>query len=263
MKRMYEWMAAVGLSGAMVLGLAGCKPSGAIKQGAVLGNGTKAAEVLDPETLGSLSGKVRFEGKPPARVRIDMSQDPACVGTGQENYSEQYVVHQGGLANVYIYMKSGPAAALAAPPTTNKPVVMDQKGCQYAPHVVAVMRSGMVEFRSSDATMHNIHTLPEGDSRQVNVTQRPKGTPEVVRLQQPEVMMPVRCDLHPWMTGFINVSDTPFFAVTDEDGQFEIEGLPEGTYVFGAVHERLGEQTLTVTIEPHETGKADFRFGMK
>ncbi len=75
-------------------------------------------------------------------------------------------------------------------------------------------------------------------------------------------MMPVRCNNHPWMNAFINVSATPFFAVTDADGRFEIKGLPAGTYTLGAVHEKMGEQTMTVTIKPHTTGTADFSYAI-
>jgi plastocyanin len=262
MTRTYGWMTAALLSMTLA-GLAGCKPSDAIRHGAVLGKGSKpASEALDPATLGAVSGTVRFYGKPPARVKIDMSQDPGCTKSAEDNYSEQIVVHEGQLANVYVYVKSGPPAALAAPPTSAQPVVMNQLGCRYVPHVVALMKGGSVEFRNSDPTPHNIHTLPAGEGKRINVTQAPRGATDVVQFTQPEVMLPVRCDLHPWMNSFINVSETPFFAVTDAVGHFEIEGLPAGTYVLGAVHEKMGEQTLTVTVKPHETGKADFVFAL-
>ena len=263
MKRKVGWMAAA--AGCVALAaLAGCKPSEAIKQGALLGNGSKPAGAdLDPATLGTVSGTVHFAGKPPARIKIDMSQDPGCVVAGEDNYTEQYVVHEGKLANVYVYVKSGPPVALTVPDPGPQNVVMDQRGCRYTPHVVAMMRGGTVEFHNSDATMHNIHTLPAGDGRQVNIMQAAKGSPQVVQFKQAEIMMPVRCDLHPWMNAFINISDTPFFAVTDADGGFRIEGLPAGTYVLGAVHEKMGEQTMTVTVEPHATARADFSFGMK
>jgi hypothetical protein len=140
---------------------------------------------------------------------------------------------------------------------------MDQVGCKYVPHVIALMRGGSVEFRSSDGTMHNIHTMPTGGNQTIDISQGPKGTPQIKQFNQPEAMIPVRCNNHPWMNAFINVSATPFFAVTDADGHFNISGLPAGNYTLGAVHEKMGEQTITVTVEPKETAKADFSFSVK
>ncbi len=191
-----------------------------------------------------------------------MSQDPVCSATGGENLAEQYVVHDGNLANVYVYVKNGPPAAMMTGQVLTAPVVLDQKGCRYVPHVVAVMTGGTVEFRNSDGTMHNIHTMPQSNPA-VDVSQGPKGAPERKKFDTPEAMMPVRCNNHPWMNAFINVSATPFFAVTDAEGHFEIKGLPPGTYTLAAVHEKMGEQTITVKIASKESAKAEFTYSMK
>ncbi len=228
---------------------------------------TRQAAPLDPATLGGLSGAVRFMGTPPPAVRIDTSMDPACTVAGGADFnSEQYVVHDGKLANVYIYVKSGPAAAMNAPASPNAPVVLDQKGCRYTPHVIAVMRGQSVSFENSDATMHNIHTMPASigsGNEAIDVSQGPKGAPIIKRFNNAEIMMPVRCNNHPWMNAFINVAATPFFAVSDASGSFDLKGLPAGEYVLGAVHEKLGEQTLTVTVSAGNMTKRDFTFRMK
>jgi plastocyanin len=248
----------------MVILAAGCKPSDAIRQAPIVGNGSRRADnPLDPATLGTLSGTIDFVGKPPARLKLDMSQDPGCMKSAQNSYAEQFVVHEGRLANVYVYIKQGPPAALAAPLTNQQPVIVDQVGCVYVPHVVALMRGGTVDFRNSDPTMHNIHTAPGSDGRSLNLTQTRKAQVDRVLFKQSATMMAVRCDLHPWMIGYINVSETPFFAVTDTEGHFEIDDLPAGTYVIAAVHEKMGEQTMTINIKPHQTGKADFSFATK
>lgn len=217
---------------------------------------------IDPAMTGALEGTVHFTGKSPERLKIDMSQDPVCSATGGENLAEQYVVHDGELANVYVYVKDGPPASMMMGQVSPGPVVLDQKGCRYVPHVIALMTGGTVEFRNSDGTMHNIHTMPK-DNPGVDVSQGPKGAPERKRFDKPEAMMPVRCNNHPWMNAFINVSATPFFAVTDADGHFEIKGLPPGTYTLAAVHEKMGEQTITVKIASKESAKAEFTYLMK
>jgi len=165
---------------------------------------------------------------------------------------------------VYVYIKSGPPAAMLSGGPTPVPVVLDQVGCKYVPHVIAVVRGGSVEFRNSDSTMHNIHTMPTVvGSAPIDISQGPKGAPQVKQFNQPEVMIPVRCNNHPWMNAFINVAPSPYFAVTGADGSFTITGLPPGTYTLAAVHEKLGEQDVQVTVPAKSSVKSDFSFTAK
>lgn len=213
---------------------------------------------------GSISGTVLFKGKPPAVVTIDTSMDPACSlgGAAATLPVEQVVTHAGKLANVFLYVKSGPPAAMQAGTASTAPAMMDQKNCRYVPHVLGVMAGGTVEFHNSDPTMHNIHTLPvQAGNETVDVSQTPRGAPHTEQFRKPELMLPVRCNNHPWMSAFLNVSATPFFAVSDAGGNFTIAGLPPGDYVLGAVHEKLGEKTISLTVPPKGTAKADFAFG--
>jgi plastocyanin len=255
----------------LAVGVLGCKPkeSPAPAGPAPAASAASTAPVgnqpaLPMTAVGSVSGTVHFTGKAPAPVKIDMSMDPACdMSGGGDNMSEQFAVHGGKLANVFIYVKSGPPAAFTIG-VVGPPVVMDQKGCRYIPHVIGVLKGQSVEFRNSDLTMHNIHTLPTAPGAQsIDLSQSPKGTPQVKQFNLVETMIPVRCNNHPWMNAFINVSQTPFFAVTDEDGKFSISGMPAGDYTLAAVHEKLGEQTMKVTVKPQATADGNFTFAAK
>ena len=212
---------------ALALALTGCKPAPA----------PSGPEATPPQSLktqpppldaGSITGTILFKGKPPAPLTIDTSMDPACaLGSAAATLPvEQVVTHAGKLANVFLYIKSGPPAAMHAAPATAAPAIMDQQHCRYVPHVLGVIAGGTVEFRNSDPTMHNIHTMPtQVGNETVDVSQAPRGAPQSKQFRQPEFMLPVRCNNHPWMSAFVNVSATPFFAVSDASGNFTITGL--------------------------------------
>ena len=243
------------MTAALLTGV-GCKKQPASEgQPGATANYTK----IDWDTAGTISGTIHFAKKLPPPVQIDMAQDPAC-NLGPSNYSEQYVGKDGGLQNVFIYIKDGLGNKLYIAPTT--PVMMDQKGCRYVPHVVGVMVGQSIRFTNSDPTMHNIHMIPTvGGNQTVDISQGPNGTPDTRVFAKPELMIPVRCNNHPWMQAFINVADNPFFAVSDETGHFVIKGLPPGTYTVVADHEELGQQTATVTVAAKQTVTQDFTFG--
>jgi plastocyanin len=251
-------MAAAAGACLLLLPVAGCKKAAPNE-----GGSQPAAQYtqIDPATAATVSGTIHFAGKMPAPVQIDMAQDPAC-NLGPTNYSEQYVGKNGNLQNVFIYIKDGLGNKLYPAPST--PVVIDQKGCRYTPHVVGVMVGQPVRFTNSDPTMHNIHMIPTVSGNQtVDISQAPNGAPDTRAFAQPELMMPVRCNNHPWMQAFINVSANPFFAVSDENGHFEIKGLPPGTYTIVADHEVLGQQTATVTVGAKQAASQDFTFAAK
>ncbi len=218
---------------------------------------------VDPATAGSVEGVVHFDGAAPKRIEIDMAQDPACAMAGKANLTEQYVVDNGRMANVFVYISSGLGDRNYAPSTT--PVVLDQKGCRYVPHVIAAQVGQQVEFRNSDPTMHNVHMEPsvgagEAGNQAFDISQPPNGGTTRHVFTKAENLIPVRCNNHPWMQAYINVAPNPFFAVTDSGGHFNIAGLPPGTYTLTAVQEQLGSRQATITVTSHNAAQSDFHF---
>jgi plastocyanin len=242
---------------ALLLIAAGCKKSST-------GTSTQPQKnytTIDWANSGTITGTIHFTGKAPKRIPIDMGQDPVC-SLASANLTEQYVVDNGGLENVFVYIKSGLGDKAYAPPS--KPVVMDQKGCRYDPHVIGVMPGQPIEFTNSDNTMHNVHMIPTLSTNQaVDVSEAPNGPGENRTLSTPELMIPVRCNNHPWMEAFVNVVANPFYAVSEDGGHFTIKGVPPGTYTVVTDHEKLGEKTTTVTVAPHQTATVNVTYAAK
>ena len=213
-----------------------------------------AATPIDPATAAKVSGTVKFDGTAPKPAKIDMSQDPGCKGP---NEAEAVVVDGGNLANVFVYVKEGLGSRAFDVP--NDAVVLDQSGCKYHPHVLGVMAGQPVEIKNDDPTTHNIHPTPK-DNREWNESQPPQAAPLQKNFAREEIMLPVKCNQHPWMKMYINVMKNPFFAVTDKSGKYEIKGLPPGDYTIAFVHEKLGEQDQKVTVAAKDTKTVDQTF---
>ena len=143
--------------------------------------------------------------------------------------------------------------------TSTEPATLDQKGCQYHPHVVGVQTNQPVKILNSDPTTHNIHPVP-ANNREWNESQPPQAAPLEKTFAREEIMLPVKCNQHPWMKMYVNVVRNPFFAVTDRDGKYEIKGLPPGDYTLAFVHEKLGEQTQKVTVAAKDSKTVDTSF---
>ena len=214
---------------------------------------------VDKSQVGSVEGTVNFAGTKPAAKKIDMSQDPVCAKKG-ENSVETIVGNAQGLENVFVYVKDGFNGTAEAP---SSPVTIDQEGCRYHPHVLGVMSGQTIQIKNDDNTTHNIHPTPAADSgnREWNESQGPGAAPLEKTFSRPEIMLPVKCNQHPWMKMYINVAKNPYFAVTDADGKFNIKDLPPGDYTLAAVHESLGEKTQKVHLDPKGTQNVTFSFG--
>jgi plastocyanin len=239
----------------LLLAGAGCKKNSTTASGPA-----KNYTTIDWANSGTITGTIHFTGKAPKPIPIDMGQDPVC-SLASANYTKQYMVDKDSLENVFVYVKSGLGDKAYAPPSS--PVLMDQKGCRFTPHVIGVMAGQPVKFTNSDATMHNVHMTPSLATNQtVDISQPPKGPAETRTLATPELMIPVRCNNHPWMEGYINVVSNPFYAISGAEGHFTIKGVPPGTYTIATDHEVLGEKTATVTVAPKQTATLDFTYNM-
>jgi plastocyanin len=214
---------------------------------------------VDPATAGSVTGRVTFEGTVPKAATFRMDSDPNCVKEGGAGgVDESVVVGEGGaVQNVFVYVKDGLGDLKFPVPSAS--VVLDQRGCRYAPHVSGVQVGQGFEVLNSDSTLHNIHALP-ATNREFNTGQPLAGMRHTHRFSTREVMVPFKCDVHPWMRAWVGVLDHPFFGVTGADGTFTLNGLPPGTYTVEAWHEKLGTQTQMVTIGAKESREIAFSF---
>jgi plastocyanin len=217
---------------------------------------------VDPETAGTVSGRILYKGKRPAPKVIDMSEEPACVEAHKGRaYNESLVVNRkGDLANAFVYIKSGLEGKTFAVPAD--PVTIDQNGCWFHPRVLGIQTGQTLKVVNSDPVTHNIHPMAQ-INREWNHSQGADDPPMARRFLKPEIMIPVKCNIHSWMHAFIGVLDHPYFAVTKDDGTFEIKNLPPGTYTLAVWTETLGTQERQLTVAPHSKAEANFTFKEK
>jgi plastocyanin len=209
-------------------------------------------------TKASLRGTVKFEGALPKGKLISMAADPGCAKQHPSPVLSQEVMadSKGDLQNVVVFVSDGLGDQAFDPPT--QPAEMKQKGCMYEPHVLALQANQPVEVTNDDPTTHNIHPLP-ANNREWNKAEIP-GTKIEESFARPEIAIPVKCNVHPWMRGYVAVFKHPFFAVTGKDGGFTLNNLPPGTYTIQAWHEKFGTMTQKITIEGNESKSIDFVF---
>jgi len=208
---------------------------------------------------GSISGKVTFEGAAPKPKAISMAAVPQCAAMHANPVLDETIVvgANNELRDVVVYVTDGGKLGGTLP---TAPVILDQKGCIYVPHVVTLMAGQDLTVKNSDGFLRNVHALRK-DNPEINVPQTQAGQQNKLENPNPETYK-VKCDVHPWMAAWVTVLDHPFSAVTGADGTFTIKGLKDGTYLLTAHHQKLGEQTAVVEMKD---GKAvsDFKFSLK
>lgn len=234
------------------------------------GPGTPVAKGVPYKSTGNegtITGKVNLTGTPPAPQTIDMSQDANCKIKNPNPLAETLVANNGTLQYAFVYIKEGTITE------GNKKIdsfsfgeseqpVLDQLGCAYKPRVLGIQVSQKLTITNSDPTGHNIHALPKSGSgnEEWNESQ-PNGAAPIVRsFKRSEILVPVKCNQHPWMKAYIGVLKHPFFGVSQGDGTFTIKNVPPGTYTLVAWHEKLGEKTMQVKVDAKGAATADFTF---
>jgi plastocyanin len=208
----------------------------------------------------SISGTVTFAGKAPNLRPLTMDADPVCAKKHSGPVANEMLVLGSGntMGNIMVWVSKGlPAGKTFPVPKT--PVVLDQQGCQYKPHVMGIMVGQPYKILNSDALPHNVHTLPKVNkpfNRAMPATLKEATT----QFDKEEPIFQVKCDVHPWMSAYIGVFTHPFFSVTSTDGKFTISGLDPGTYEITAWHEKLGTQTASITVGANDKKTQDFKF---
>ncbi|HMB79877.1 MAG TPA: carboxypeptidase regulatory-like domain-containing protein [Vicinamibacterales bacterium] len=220
-----------------------------------------AGQKVDAATAGVVKGVVAFEGVAPTNVPIKMNADPVCMKANTTPQSQEtYMVSADGktLGNVFVYVKDGLSANYVFDVPTESAKI-DQKDCRYHPHVFGMRVNQPLEIVNSDPTLHNIHAMPKGNA-EFNNGQPMQNMKMSHTFDKQEVMVPFKCDVHGWMNAYVGVMSHPYFAVTKDDGKFDLPNLPPGTYTIEAWHEKLGVQTASVTIGAKESKDITFTF---
>lgn len=223
---------------------------------------TPPAPAAPAPGTGSVIGTVRLAGQARIPKPVRMDADPKCAARhAVPPLRDDLVVDRESRVRwAFVHVKRGLNERRYPPPGT--PVFLEQVGCVYRPHVFGIQAGQTLVIRNGDDLLHNVHALP-AYNREFNFGQPEAGMEETVRFAVPEVMVPIRCDVHPWMSAWAGVVDHPFFAVTDELGGYAITGLPPGRLVVETWHERLAPERREVDVPEGGQAAADFLLRMK
>lgn len=204
----------------------------------------------------TITGSVKLNGAVPKPEPLPLGSDCHHGDSHEQPVDETIVASPNGdLANVFVYVKN--FKGRMAPPI--EPILLDQKACIYKPRVAGVQAGQIMQIRNSDPTFHNVHAVAQ-NNEEFNFGQPAQGAIDLRKFDNAEVMVKLKCDVHPWMKSYIGVLDHPYFAVSDANGSFAIKGLPAGTWELEAWHEKLGVQRQTVTVAPKATAATAFTF---
>jgi len=213
------------------------------------------AAAAGPTGNATITGTVKLVGAPPEMALTKRQADPFCAKTPMKE-EEVVVGAGGGLKNVVVRLTKGVTGHYdppAASPT------LDQTACMYRPRVQAVVAGQLLTIRNGDQTLHNVHGY-RGPSTLFNQAEIPGLPPITKKMADAETVVKFKCDVHPWMTGYVVVSSHPFFAVTGDDGKYEISKVPPGSYTVEAWHERYGVKVGEVTVTAEKPAQLAFQY---
>jgi hypothetical protein len=214
---------------------------------------------------GEITGTIHLKGTPPAEKPITpLKEDPNCGKLHSETPTTHFYVvdSSGGLADVVVSLQgvSGKSKGASA-----EPVVLDQKGCEYTPQILAVQTNQKIMVKNSDPVLHNVHDVPGTTSGnpEKNEAQMPGSKDLVFSFPKPEMFLKFKCDVHPWMFAWVSVFDHPYFAVSGKDGTFKITDVPPGKYKIEAAHRKAGATTQEIEVKEGAPTKVDFELNAK
>jgi plastocyanin len=220
---------------------------------------TPARAAVSSAGAGTVHGTVKLTGAAPAADPIPMKSDPYCAKQPAAKNEEVVAGAGGGLKNVVVHVAQGLTEKYSP---RAEDAVMDQQGCMYRPRVLVAQAGQTVLIKNSDQTLHNIHTY-SGSATLFNQAEVFGMPPIKKKFAKVGDVVKFKCDVHPWMTGYLLVTDNPFYAVTGEDGSFTLRDVPAGKYTIEAWHERLGPQKAEVTVAAGKTAELDLQMAAK
>lgn len=212
-----------------------------------------AYEAIETASVGTIVGTVSFQGKAPKRKKIVVTRDKK-VCAKETKFTESLIVgRNGGVKNAVLHLSDIKRGKKFKSPSVFE---IDQRGCQFHPHVFIVPAGNSFNLINSDGILHNFRT---------NSTKNPilnKAQPKFkkklkIKINKPEIIR-ANCDVHEWMNAWLVIAEHPYYALTDESGSFKIADVPPGTYTIQLWHETLGQQTTKVMVKAGEQTKASF-----
>jgi plastocyanin len=250
------------LGAGLICLLAACSPAPEKKAAEAPKNAPKPVEYfhVDPATAADVHGRIFFHGEKPPRKLINMETEAGCqnANQGKKVYEETVITAKdGALTNAFVYIKTGLEGKNFEPP--KEPVRMVQHGCMFEPRTLGVRAGQNIDIANRDPVSHNFHAMPT-NSRDWDQQQSPGAGDIEHRFPRPEIMIPVKCNVHSWMRAYIGVMPHPYFAVTGADGGFDLPNLPPGDYTVAVWHEKLGEKTATVHLAANGKETLDLTF---
>jgi plastocyanin len=207
---------------------------------------------------GTIKGHIKLTGKLPGNRVIRMGMDPKCAEANRGTRVIQETVAaaiDGSLANVFVHLQG----TFPQTPVPAEPVVLDQRACVYRPRVIGVRVGQTLQVKNSDDWLHNVHSL-SARGNEFNISEPKAGMVQSLKMKNEEVMLHIKCDVHSWMTTWVGVVTNPYFAVTNDGGNFEIANVPAGSYTILTWHEQYGPLMQTVRVRAGAATTVDFAY---